>query len=113
MRQHLVEVSRKLAKQNEGWIEEAHLLLDHAYMMISILLKYAVAQMIGFTQGKSVIHLARVNGERKQNFASQSFWVRGYFVSTVGRDEAVQVNCIVLDLTSQYNCWHWREWRGQ
>jgi len=38
-------------------------------------------------KGKSAIHLARVYGERKQNFVDQHFWVRGYFVSTVGRDE--------------------------
>ena len=28
-------------------------------------------------------------GERKRNFVGQHFWARGYFVSTVGRDEAV------------------------
>ncbi len=26
--------------------------------------------------------------ERKRNFVGQHFWARGYFVSTVGRDEA-------------------------
>jgi putative transposase len=57
-------------------------------MMISIPPKYAMSQVIGFIKGKSAIHLARVYGERKQNFAGQSFWARGYFVSTVGRDEA-------------------------
>ena len=35
------------------------------------------------------IHLARVYGERKRNFVGQHFWARGYFVSTVGRDENV------------------------
>ena len=39
--------------------------------------------------GKSAIHLARVYGERKRGFVGQSFWARGYFVSTVGRDETV------------------------
>ena len=58
-------------------------------MMISIPPKYAVAQVVGFIKGKSAIHLARVYGERKQNLAGQSFWARGYFVSTVGRDETV------------------------
>ena len=33
--------------------------------------------------------LARVYGERKRNFVGQHFWARGYFVSTVGPDEAV------------------------
>jgi putative transposase len=31
--------------------------------------------------------LARVYGERKRNFVGQHFWARGYFVSTVGRDQ--------------------------
>ena len=45
--------------------------------------------MIGFIKGKSAIHRARVYGERKRNFVGQHFWARGYWVSTVGRDEAV------------------------
>jgi putative transposase len=40
-------------------------------------------------KGKSAIHVARVYMERKRNFVGQHFWARGYFVSTVGRDEAV------------------------
>ena len=51
--------------------------------------KYAVSQVIGYIKGKSAIHLARVYGERKRNFTGQHFWARGYFVSTVGRDETV------------------------
>ena len=44
---------------------------------------------MGYIQGKSAIHLARVYGERKRNFVGQHFWARGFFVSAVGRDEAV------------------------
>jgi putative transposase len=47
-----------------------------------------VSQVIGFLKGKSAIHLARTDGERKRNFVGEHFWARGYFVSTVGRDEA-------------------------
>ena len=60
---------------------------DHVHMLISIPPKYAVAQVVGFIKGKSAIHLARVYAERKQNFVGQHFWARGYFVTTVGRDE--------------------------
>lgn len=60
---------------------------DHVHMMISIPPKYAVSQVVGFIKGKSAIHLARVYGERSRNFVGQHFWARGYFVSTVGRDE--------------------------
>jgi putative transposase len=87
LRRHLGEVFRKLAERKESRIEEGHLLPDHVHMLISIPPKHAVSQVIGFIKGKSAIHLARVYGERKRNFAGQHFWARGFFVSTVGRDE--------------------------
>ena len=89
LRKHLGDVFRKLAAQKESQIVEGHLMPDHVHMMIAIPPKYAVSQVIGFIKGKSAIHLARVYGERKRNFVGQHFWARGYFVSTVGRDEAV------------------------
>ncbi len=58
-------------------------------MMISIPPKYSVAQVIGFIKGKSAIHIAREFAGRKRNFVGQHFWARGYFVTTVGRDEDV------------------------
>ena len=36
---------------------------------------------------KEAIHLARTYAERNRNFVGRHFWARGYFVSTVGRDE--------------------------
>ena len=89
LRQHLGEVFRRLAMQRESRVEEGHLMSDHVHMMLSIPPKYAVSQVVGYMKGKSAIHLARVYGERKRNFVGQSFWDRGYFVSTVGRDETV------------------------
>jgi putative transposase len=89
LRRYLGEVFRKLGAQKESRIEEGHLLPDHVHMLIAIPPRYAVAQVVGFMKGKSAIHLARVYGERKRNFLLQHFWARGYFVSTVGRDEAV------------------------
>ena len=89
LRRHLGEVFHNLARQKESAIEEGHLLLDHVPMLIAIPPKYAVSEVIGFIKGKSAIHMARVYGERRRNFTGQHFWARGYFVSTVGRDEAV------------------------
>lgn len=62
---------------------------DHVHMLIVTPPKYAVSQVVGYIKGKSAIHVARVYGERKRNFVCQHFWARGYFVSTVGRDEEV------------------------
>jgi putative transposase len=89
LRRYLGEVFLRLAEQKESQIKEGHLRPDHVHMMIAIPPKYAVSQVIGFIKGKSAIHLARVYGERKQNFVGQHFWARGFWVSTVGREEAV------------------------
>jgi len=89
LRRRLGEVFHVLARHQESRIEEGHLMADHAHILISIPPKYAVSQVVGYIKGKSAIHLARVYGERKRNFVGQSFWARGHFVSTVGRDERV------------------------
>ena len=89
LRRHLGEVFRRLAQQKESRLEEGHRMPDHVHMMIAIAPKYAVSQVVGYIKGKCAIHLARVYGERKRSFVGQNFWARGYFVSTVGRDEAV------------------------
>ena len=89
LRKHLGELFRRLAEQKQCKIEEGHLMPDHVHMMISIPPKYAVSEVVGYIKGKSAIQLARVYGERKQNFVGQHFWARGYMVSTVGRDETV------------------------
>jgi putative transposase len=94
LRKHLGEVLKGLAQHKESRIEEGHLMPDHVHMMIAIPPKYAVSNVVGYIKGKSAIHLARVYGERKRNFTGQSFWARGYFVSTVGRDEEVIRNYI-------------------
>lgn len=94
LRTHLGPVFHALALQKESRIEEGHFMPDHVHMLISIPPKYAVSQVIGFIKGKSAIHIARTYGERKRNFVGQHFWARGFFVSTVGRDEAVIRNYI-------------------
>jgi putative transposase len=58
-------------------------------MYIAIPPKYAVSQVVGYIKGKSAIHIARTFGGRSRNFTGESFWARGYYVSTVGRDEQV------------------------
>ena len=89
LREHLGQVFRELARQKESRVEEGHLMSHHVHMMLAIPPKYAVSQVVGYIKGKSAIHLARVYGERKRNFVGQHFWARGYFVSTVGRDETM------------------------
>ena len=87
IRRHLGQILRRLAEQRESRIEEGHLMPDHVHMMISIPPKYAVAQVVGYIKGKSAIHVARTYFDQKRNYVGHHFWARGYFVSTVGRDE--------------------------
>jgi Transposase IS200 like len=56
--------------------------------------------------------LARTYGERKRDFVGQNFWARGYFVSTVGRDEAAVREYIKNQeqedkRLDQLNLWRW------
>jgi putative transposase len=88
LRKYLGPVLRELAQQREAAVEEGHLQIDHVHMLLSIPPKYSVAQVIGYIKGKSAIHIARSYLGKRQNFTGQHFWARGYYVSTVGRDEA-------------------------
>jgi putative transposase len=89
IRKELGAVFHRLARQQESLIEEGHMMADHVHMMISIPPKYAVSQVVGYIKGKSAIHIARLFVGRKRNYMGQHFWARGYFASTVGRDEQV------------------------
>ena len=87
LRQELGAVFRELARQKACRIEEGHLRPDQVHLLLSIPPKYAVAGIVGYRKGKSAIHMARTYRGRSRNFLGERFWARGYFVSTVGRDE--------------------------
>ncbi len=57
---------------------------DHVHMCISI---PPISTIVGYLKGKSAIAIARHFG-RGKNFTGEVFWARGYFVSTVGLDDA-------------------------
>jgi putative transposase len=80
-------IFHELARQKQCEIEEGHICVDHIHLMISIPPKHSVSEVVGYIKGKSAIRIAREFVGRKQNYTGQSFWARGYFVSTVGRDE--------------------------
>jgi len=89
LRKSLGDVFHDLARQKESRVLEGHLQSDHVHMLISIPPKYAVSQVVGYMKGKSAIHIARTYLGQRKNYSGMSFWARGYFVSTVGADEAV------------------------
>jgi putative transposase len=61
---------------------------DRVHMLLSIPPKYSVSQVVGYIKGKSAIFIARQYRGKQNNFTGESFWARGYSVSTAGRDEA-------------------------
>jgi putative transposase len=88
IRRELGEVSRSLSVRWECKVEEGHLMSDHVHMLLSVPPKHSVSNVMGFIKGKSAIHIARVYAGRRRNYVGQHFWARGYWVSTVGKDEA-------------------------
>ena len=94
LRQYFGSLLKELASQKECAIEEGHLMADHVHIMISIPPKYSVSQIVGFIKGKSAISIARTYFGRRKNFTGQSFWARGCYVATVGRDEETVRNYI-------------------
>jgi putative transposase len=89
VRKHLGEMLHELAGHKGSRIVEGHLMSDHIHMCISIPPKYAVSNVVGYIKGKSAIQIARKYGGRQRNFTGENFWARGYYVSTVGLDEAM------------------------
>ena len=87
LRQYLGDLLKDLAVQKQCKILEGHLMSDHVHILISIPPKYSVSQVVGFIKGKSAIAIARNYMGRQKNFTGQHFWARGYYVSTVGKDE--------------------------
>jgi putative transposase len=89
IRKYLGKMLRELAVQKGCQIVEGHLMPDHIHMCISIPPKYSVSNVVGYIKGKSAIGIARHFLGKSRNFSGENFWARGYFVSTVGLDEAM------------------------
>ena len=75
-------------------IEEGHIMKDHVHMLVSIAPKMSVSSLVGYLKGKSAIYVACNFRGKKRNFSGESFWARGYFVTTVGYDEEMVRNYI-------------------
>ena len=88
LRKRIGEILRELCRYKGIEIVEAHAMVDHIHMCISVPPKYSIAMTIGYLKGKSAIriHKELSSGEPK-GFTNKSFWSRGYCVSTVGLDE--------------------------
>lgn len=87
IRSELGSIFHELARQKECNIHEGHIMPDHVHILMSIPPKHSVSSIIGFMKGKSAIAIARRWSGKQRNFNGESFWARGYNVSTVGYDK--------------------------
>jgi putative transposase len=87
LRRNLGELLKDLASRNEFRILSGYLVSVHVHILISVPPKYSVSQVVGFIKGIRTIAIARNYMGWRKNFIGQGFWVRGYYVLTVGKDE--------------------------
>ena len=87
IREFLKKTFHELASQKNCEIVSGNLVCDHVHMLIRIPPKYAISEVVGYLKGKSAIAVARRFSKRKRNFNGESFWARGYSVSSVGYDQ--------------------------
>ena len=85
VRRRFGEIINDLCRQKGVNLIEGHAMSDHVHLCLSFPPKYSIAHVVGFLKGKSAIRLNREYSSKVKG--SKHFWIRGYFVSTVGLDE--------------------------
>ena len=88
LRQELSEILKRLCQYKNVEVVEGTMCLDHIHMCLAIPPKYSVSTIVGYLKGKSAMIVFEKYSRLKRNFRGHSFWARGYYVSTVGLDEA-------------------------
>ena len=87
-RDSLGEIFRQLRGCKGVEIIEGHLMPDHVHMPAGIPPKLAVASFMGYLKGKSALMMFDKHANLKYKFGNRHFWSEGYYVSTVGLNEA-------------------------
>ena len=88
LRSAIGEILRRLCKYKGVELVEGKACMDHIHMCLSIPPKYSVSSIVGYLKGKSAMIVFEKYSRLKKNFRGHSFWARGYYVSSVGLDEA-------------------------
>ena len=88
IKQDIGQMLRKLCEYKGIEIIEAEACKDHIHMLVSIPPKYSVSQIMGYLKGKSSLMIYEKYANMKYKYGNRHFWCRGYYVSTVGLNEA-------------------------
>ena len=86
LKKEIGEILRELCKWKEVTIVEAELCKDHIHMLVEIPPKMSVSGFVGFLKGKSSLMIHERHGNLKYNHGNRTFWCRGYFVDTAGKN---------------------------
>jgi len=87
-RKDLQEIIRTLCKYKGVEIIEGHMMPDHVHLLLSIPPKTSVSSFMGYLKGKSALMMFDKHANLKYKFGNRHFWAEGYYVSTVGLNEA-------------------------
>ena len=87
LKQDIGWILRKLCDEKGVELIEAEACPDHIHMLVSIPPKYSVSTFMGFLKGKSSLMIFDRHANLKYKFGSRTFWARGYYVDTVGRNK--------------------------
>jgi len=82
------QIIRDLCKWKGIEIVEGSMMPDHVHLVLSIPPKYSVSQIMGYLKGKSAMMIFDRHANLKYKFGNRHFWATGYYVSTVGLNEA-------------------------
>ena len=96
------EILRKLCEQKDVKIIEAEAYTDHIHMLVSIPPHISIAQFMGYLKGKSTLMIFDRHANLKYKYGSRSFWCRGYYVDTVGRNKKAIAEYIRNQLEEDY-----------
>ena len=91
-RESLKEILKNLCKYKGIEIIEGHMMPDHVHLLLSIPPKYSVLQIMRYLKGKSALIMFDKHANLKYKFGNRHFWAEGYYVSTVGLNEATIKN---------------------
>ena len=84
----LRDILKQLCSYKGVEILEGHLMPDHVHMLVSIPPKISVSSFMGYLKGKSALMMFDRHANLKYKFGNRHFWSEGYYVSTVGINEA-------------------------
>ena len=82
------QILRLLCERKDVEIHEAAACSDHIHMLVSIPSKLSISSFMGYLKGKSALIMFDKHANLKYKFGNRHFWAEGYYVSTVGLNEA-------------------------